>query len=54
MSIPKLGDKKTFVPTEVGDKHSVTGRIVFNHAEHRWYRVAYQLDTRTMHECFKF
>ena len=32
----------------------VTGVIVQIHAEHRWYRAAYEMPTGTRYECFKY
>lgn len=30
----------------------VTGRIVYIHRAHHWFRVAYQVRGETLHECF--
>lgn len=58
----EIGDRITFIPSHAAAclpelqlrERRVTGTVVQIHAEHRWYRVAYPLDGRLCHECFKF
>lgn len=63
MTSPALGDVVKFKPCANVDKSAgfgevlgvqVTGVIVQIHAEHRWYRAAYEMPTGTRYECFKF
>ena len=62
---PEIGSSKSFVPAAFfncisdinGILHRpVTGRVVYVHEAHRWYRVEFPLGDRGAvgHECFKF
>ena len=62
-----IGDKRRFTPSAFADVSEsssthrdfgvvaeVTGTVIQIHAEHHWYRVAYEVAGTTQHETFKF
>lgn len=61
---PKLGERISFTPTafiDVHEKpkrtavaHTVTGRIEYVNASHRYCRVAFTVNGVPLAECFKF
>ena len=63
MTSPALGAVVKFKPCANVDKSAgfgsvlnvkVPGTVVQIHAEHRWYRVAYETPQGTRYECFKY
>lgn len=62
-SEPEIGDKIRFIPCANTDHSAgfgevllteITGTIVQIHAEHRWFRCAYERGGVQGFECFKY